>query len=32
MNNSPKYSTTCIFLLVDLDKESQDAEEAFQTI
>ena len=31
MNNSPKYSTTCIFLLTDLKKESQDIEEAFRT-
>lgn len=35
MNNSkteiPKYSPTCAFLLTDLEKESQDVEEAFQT-
>lgn len=31
MNNSPKYPTTCIFLLTDLKKESQDIEEAFRT-
>lgn len=31
MNNAPKYSPTCTFLLTNLENTSQDTEKAFQT-